>query len=209
MTGNRAWLASDFNGNNLPLVLDGTGVMIDGKSAAVYYVSPGQLDVQAPTDSATGPVSVVVTHNQLMSSPFTAQLQADAPAFFLYAGTKYGIASHLDFSLVGDPSVIPGTSPAKPGEVVILWGTGFGPTSPPTPAGTLFSGAPAAETLSTVTINGQAASNIGTALSPGSVGLYQVAIQLPALLPSGAVPIQASLGGVPSPAGVQIFIANP
>jgi hypothetical protein len=34
----RTWKSSDFEGNNLPLVLDGVSVKIDGKSAAVYYV---------------------------------------------------------------------------------------------------------------------------------------------------------------------------
>jgi uncharacterized protein (TIGR03437 family) len=205
----RAWKTSDFNGVNLPQGLDGTSVTIDGKSASVFYINPSQLDVQAPSDSATGPVSVVVTHKGLMSAPFTAQLQPYSPAFFLYAGTSYAIATHLDFSIIGNPAVTPGATPAKPNEVIILWGTGFGETSPPTPAGILFSGAPAAATLSTVTVGGMVASNVGTVLSPGSVGLYQIAVQLPAALPSGPVAVQASAGGASSPTGILIFIANP
>jgi hypothetical protein len=59
----RQWQASDFTGNNLPTTLDGVSVLIDGKKAAISYVSPGQLNVQAPTDTATGPVPVQVTNS--------------------------------------------------------------------------------------------------------------------------------------------------
>src|SRR5271157_4156958 len=52
----RNWQASDFSGNNLPTTLDGVSVQINGKKAAICYVSPGQLNVQAPTDTASGTV---------------------------------------------------------------------------------------------------------------------------------------------------------
>ena len=35
----------------------------------------------------------------------------------------------------------PGTTPAKPGEVTTLWGTGFGPANPPVASGQVFTGA--------------------------------------------------------------------
>ena len=56
----RSWQASDFSGTNLPTKLDGVSVQIDGKTAAISYISPGQLNVQAPTDTAAGPVPVQV-----------------------------------------------------------------------------------------------------------------------------------------------------
>jgi uncharacterized protein (TIGR03437 family) len=49
---------------------------------------------------------------------------------------------------------------------------------------------------------------IGTALSPGSAGLYQIAIQLPNSVPTGIVSIQASVGGFQSPSGINIFVGN-
>jgi uncharacterized protein (TIGR03437 family) len=208
-TDSRTWRASDFIGNNLPLSLDGTSVTIDGKSAAVYYISPTQLNVQAPTDAATGAVPVVVKNNGNMSTAFTAQLQTYAPAFFLYSGTNYAIAQRYpDNALVGNPSVIPGTVAAAPGDVLILWATGFGPTNPPTAAGIVVSGAPGVATLPGVTVGGVPVTVISAALSPGSAGLYQVAIQLPASVPIGAAAIQGSVGGVPSPGGVVIFISS-
>jgi len=61
-------------------------------------------------------------------------------------------------------------------------------------------------TLPTVTVGGAPVTVIGAALSPGSVGLYQIAIQLPAALASGKAAVQASAGGVTSPTGVNIFV---
>jgi uncharacterized protein (TIGR03437 family) len=204
----RSWQASDFNGNNLPLSLDLASVTIDGKAAAVYYISPTQINVQAPTDSVNGPVAVVVTNNGLVSAAFTAQLQTFAPAFFLYPGTSFAIAQRYpDNALVGDPAAIPGAVAAQPGDILILWATGFGPTNPPAPAGIVVSGAPAVTALPTVTVGGVSVTVISAVLSPGSVGLYQVAIQLPPSLPTGAAAIQASVGGVQSPAGIVTFLA--
>jgi len=96
---------------------------------------------------------------------------------------------------------------AKPGDVLTLWATGFGPTNPPTAAGIVVSGAPAVATLPAVTVGGVSVTVINTVLSPGSAGLYQVAIQLPASIPAGVVSIQASGGGVQSPAGIATFVS--
>ena len=56
------WSSADFNGNNAPTVLDGVSVSINGKPAYVWYLSPTQLNVQAPEDSATGNVAITVTN---------------------------------------------------------------------------------------------------------------------------------------------------
>ena len=204
----RTWRGIDFAGGNLPTQLDGVSVAIDGKPAFVEYVSPTQINVQAPSDNALGVVSVVADNNGALSAPGTAQLQAAAPAFFLYPGTNYAIASRLpDYAPVGDPSAVPGTVAAKPGNTLALWGTGFGATNPPVAAGTTVAGAPAAVTAPTVTVGGMAVPVVSAVLTVGSAGLYQVTIQLPANVPTGAVAVQASVGGVPTQAGVAIFVA--
>lgn len=206
----RTWLASEIVNGNLPTFLDHTSVTIDGRPAYVYYISPTQLNVQAPDDSATGSVQVVVTNNSQVSNSFTAQLQAASPAFFLYTSTSYAIATRYpDNALIGDATVVPGTIAAKPGDVLILWGTGFGPTTPATPAGIEVVTASAVATLPTVTVGGIPATVIGAALSPGSAGLYQVAIQLPSNVPTGAVALQASVSGSQSPAGFLIYVGSP
>jgi uncharacterized protein (TIGR03437 family) len=49
---------------------------------------------------------------------------------------------------------------------------------------------------------------ISAVLSPDSAGLYQIAIQLPANVPTGTVALQASVAGVQSPGGVNLFVGN-
>jgi uncharacterized protein (TIGR03437 family) len=201
----RLWRSSDFSGGNLPTSLDGVSVTIDGKPAFVEYISPRQINVQAPSDSALGAVNVVVTNNGAVSAPATAPLQTVAPAFFMYPGTNFAIASRLpDYAEVGDPS-----APAKPGDTLVLWGTGFGATNPAVAAGTTVTGAPAVVTLPTVTIGGMTVPVVSTILTAGSAGLYQITVQLPANVPTGAVAVQASAGGVPTQSGTRILVATP
>ena len=202
----RIWRADEIVGGRLPTVLDGVSVTVNGRAAYVYYISPGQINVQAPTDGTTGPVRVVVTNNGSASAPATAQLQAFAPAFFQYTGTSYAIATRTDYSLVGNPSAIPGTAAAARGDVLILWATGFGATNPATAAGAVVGGAPALVYRPTVTVGGTPAAVISAVLSPGSAGLYQIAVQLPASLASGNLAIRATIGGYASPAGVNLFV---
>src|SRR5205807_1470609 len=57
----RPWRDADFVNGKLPTALDGVGVTINGKPAAVAYVSPTQINVLAPDETATGLVAVQVT----------------------------------------------------------------------------------------------------------------------------------------------------
>jgi uncharacterized protein (TIGR03437 family) len=204
----RIWRTDEVVNGVLPTSLDGVSVTIDGLAAYVYYISPTQINVQAPSDSSQGQVNVVVKNNGTVSAAFPATLQPFAPAFFLYTLTPYAIATRYpDNALVGNPSVIPGTVAAKPGDVLIFWATGFGPTDPPTPAGIAVTGAPKA-TLPSISVGGVPVTTIYAVLSPGSAGLYQIAVQLPASLPAGIAVVQASIGGVQSPGGVNLFVGN-
>jgi uncharacterized protein (TIGR03437 family) len=203
------WNAGEIVNGNLPTSLDGVNVAIDGKPAFLEYISPTQINVQAPSDATIGAVSVVVTNNGAVSAPATAQLQAAAPAFFQYPGTNFASASRLPgYVAVGDPSTVPGVVAAKPGDIVVLWGTGFGATIPCVSAGMLVTGAPALLTTPVVTVGGVAAPVISAVMTPGSAGLYQVTIQIPQGVPTGADPVQASVGGVSTAAGVTIFIGQ-
>jgi uncharacterized protein (TIGR03437 family) len=205
----RTWRTDEVVNGNLPTSLDGAGVTINGKPAFVYYISPTQINVQAPSDTALGAVSVVVTNNGASSAAATVQLQALAPAFFQYAGTNYASASRLpDYAPVADPAAVPGTVAARPGDLVVLWGTGFGATNPATPAGTAVSGAPAVVPAPTVTLGGVAAEVVNTVLTTGCAGLYQVTIRIPDSAPAGAVAVQASVGGVRTADGVLLFVGR-
>ena len=207
-TTSRTWTTAEVVNGALPKALDGVSVTINNKPAYVYYISPGQLDVQAPTDTVAGPVMVQVT-NAMGTATATAQMLYAQPAFFLWGG-KYPVATRTDYSYAAPAGLFPGltTVPAKPGEVVILWGTGFGPTSPVTQAGQQVTAAAVLANPVTVTIGGLPATVYGTALSPGSAGLYQVALQVPPGLADGDQPVVVQVAGAASPAGVVLSVKH-
>ena len=122
------WANSIVNGQ-LPTQLDGIGVTIGGKPAYVYAITPGQINVQVP-DLGTGPMQVAVTTPGGVSAAFPANSQPYSPAFFLWPSSQ-PVATHADYSFAAQNGTFPNatTLPAKPGEVITLWGTGFGPTS--------------------------------------------------------------------------------
>ncbi|HUA63758.1 MAG TPA: IPT/TIG domain-containing protein [Verrucomicrobiae bacterium] len=206
----RAWLPAEIVDGQLPASLDGVSVTIDGSPAFIEYVSPTQINLQAPSDRNSGAVSVVVTDNGESSAPATAQLQPFAPALFEHYGTGYADASRYpDYASIGNPSAVPGAVAAKPGDIVILWATGLGPTNPPTPAGMQASAASPLSSAVTATVGGAPVSVVSAALTGGASGLYQVAIQLPSSLPAGTLAVQISVGGVLSQAGVSLYVAAP
>jgi uncharacterized protein (TIGR03437 family) len=184
-------------------------VTLDGKPAYVGYISPTQINVLAPADSAQGPVSVQVSNNGLTSAASTAQLQTAAPAFFLWSG-KYAVATRPDYSLVGPAGLFQGvtTTPAKPGDVIILWGTGFGATTPAVDPGVLPPSDQLANVANTVTVTiaGVPATVVGAALAPGNAGLYQIAVQIPSSVSDGDQPVVAQVSGSNSPSQVLLSV---
>lgn len=201
------WSHSIVN-SQLPTSLDGVSVTVGGRLAYISYVSPTQVNFLAP-DVGVGPVTVVVTNSVGASAPVTVNSSQLEPAFFVWPGSQ-AVATHQDFSLAAKAGTFSGvtTVPAKPGEVIILWGTGFGPTSPAAPAGALVPSDRiyATQALPAVTVNNVSATVYGAALAPGFAGLYQVAIQAPASLGDGDWPVVASIGGVQSPSGVMLSV---
>jgi uncharacterized protein (TIGR03437 family) len=200
------WNASSFANGLLPTSVDGLSVTINGIPAYVDFISPTQINVLAPDDPATGTVQIQVTAAGQKSNSFAAQKQPFAPGFFTFDNGKYVAAQHSDYSLLGASGLIAGatTTPAMPGETILMYGTGFGPTSPTVPTADLVSTSePLANTV-TMTIGGKTATVIFAGLVES--GLYQFNVTVPGGLPSGDAPVVATIGGVSTQAGVSITI---
>jgi uncharacterized protein (TIGR03437 family) len=204
-TSSRSWSSSDFAGNSLPTSLDGVSVTINGKPAYVEYISPTQINAIAPDDDMIGQVQVQVTTPQGASYAGTVLKQKLSPAFFTYqsATTTYPAAVHLDGTLVGPAG--PSSRPAVPGEVVEIYGTGFGPTNPASHTSLLIPQPVPLNIPAAVTIGGLNAQVQWAGLV--SPGLYQLNVQIPNVT-AGDQPMQASISGFQSATGVFISVAG-
>jgi uncharacterized protein (TIGR03437 family) len=196
--------------NQLPTVLDGVTVTFDGKPAYLSYVSPTQINLLVPNIRATTITGVVLTNSGAkLNAVFDAPAGPVAPAFFTWPGNQV-VATRQDYSYAVKSATFAGLSTvaAKPGDVLILWGTGFGATTPAAPVGYLTPGDQtySTSTLPAVVIGNLPATVYGAALASGFAGLYQVAIQVPEALGNGDWPIVATIDGVSSSSGLVLSV---
>ena len=173
---------------DFPTSLGGTTVSINGKPGYLWSVGPGQINLQAPDDTATGPVKIVI------GTPFgpinsSVTLAASAPSFSLWPASHYPASEILTpdgsgawgngtYDLLGPAGTFTfSTRPVHAGETLVLYGVGFGPTKPAVPAGAVFTGSAPVVTLPTVTIGGAKAQVLFCGVV--SAGLYQLTVVVP------------------------------
>ena len=192
---NLARVAADvtgFGGASLPASLNGVSVSIGGRPAPLLLVSPGQINAQVPADLAPGATTVTVTTAAGTSATFNATVAAAAPSIF-FDGTGGIIVKNSDFSLIRPDN------PARAGDILVIYATGLGRTTPAIGTGALAGGPPFGATApATVTIGGREAEVIYSLASPGFVGLYQVAVRVPPGLSAGNQAVVLRIGGVGS-----------
>lgn len=208
----RTWSNADFNGNALPRTLGNLSSTIDGAPALVEYVSPTQINILSPVLKKEGPVVVTVTDNTRPNGgnmgSFTVDAQTYAPGFFVLSPTAHVAARHADGSLVAPADLFGAgqSREAQAGEVVEIYGTGFGPTIPAVDPAVKVPGPALLADLSLlhVTIGGSPA-NVKFA-GVTSSGLYQLNVEVPISLPDGIHEVLAEVGGVKTQSGATIAV---
>src|SRR5207302_9143631 len=98
----RLWAGGDFNGSNAPTTLDGVSVTVNGKAAFIYYISPGQININTPEDTTTGPVAIQVKTPLGLSNAVTVNRARISPTLqtvpqFNVGGKQYVVALTPDF----------------------------------------------------------------------------------------------------------------
>ena len=181
----------------LPISLNGVSAELRGVGGVynllLQFVSPTQINAFVPHELPVSffdtSCSVAVTVPTGATS-ITSNCQGLAPALFSYGAQQYASATHLDGAIIG---LIAGTRPAQTGEIITLWGTGFGQTAPPV---TNVNGVFAPQALANpvaVYVGGQSVQVLWAGMV--GTGLYQFNIQLPDNLTSGDVPISIKISG--------------
>jgi uncharacterized protein (TIGR03437 family) len=201
--------APSFASGQMPTVLDGVTVTVNGKPAYISYVSGSQLNVLTPLDSTTGPVAVTVNNGTSTSAAFTANLQTVSPGFLRFYDGIHVAAEHADYSLLGPASLsLPGATftPAAPGETILLFCDGLGLPASPLTAGSAVQTGVLPTPWPIVQIGELSATvKYATLIGPG---LYQLNVVVPPLAANGDNQVFASYGGFGSPAGAMIPVSQ-
>ena len=172
----------------IPTTLGGVQVSVNGHAAPVLYVSPNQISAWIPYEiSGEYFATFQVVVNGSKSNTVTVYVANSSPG--IYTLTENGIGSgailHANYTEVND------SSPAVPGETVLLFMNGLGTVTPQVGDGAAASSNPLSysDEYNAATIlvylddrvDPPAQANVTFAgLAPGFAGLYQVNFTLPA-----------------------------
>ena len=147
-----------------------TLVEIDGAAVPVISASPFQVNAQVPLEVSAG------THKLAVRSPYgsaeqNVEVQETAPAIFLLDARQGAVVNQ-------DGKINTPSSPARRGQTVVVYGTGFGAVTPR--GGLSWTRQPV-----TALWQGLELPAAFAGLTPGFIGLYQINILLPSWLPPG------------------------
>lgn len=192
--------APDDNSQPLPTKLGNTEVIFDGIALPLLSVSPTQVRAQLPyavESASAASLYVRVEHNDGRVSVTSAagiQIVPANPGLFAFGGPepRSGLALHASTDGAGE-SGIPVTpeNPARPGETLIVWGTGLGAVKEAGATAPLLMGIPLrgahARVIAPVSalVNGRSAQVAFAGLPQGSIGIYEVHVVLPPDLQDG------------------------
>jgi len=186
--------------------MDEVSVTVNGKNAYVYYISPTQINILTLPDAINGTVPVVVTNGGIQSAVFTVQAQPLSPSFFVFDGGPYVTATHADGSLIGPTTLYPGAStPARPGETIIIYANGFGPTNVPVTSGNRTQSGTLSPLPNIETGGLTATVQFAGLVAPGE---FQFNVVIPPSVATGDQSITCSYGGVSTKSGTLIEIRN-
>ena len=182
----------------LPLTLGGVSATVNGVTAPLYFVSPGQIDLQIPYETSAGTAVLAIDNNGQIAT-FAFQVAVTAPGLF---------PSAIDISTgLTTPS-------ATLGQTLLLFMTGDGDVTP-----TLATGATPFPTSNpnnypqprlplTVTVGGVPAQVLFQAIPFRLAGATQINFTIPSGAPSGAQQVVVTVGGVAAPP-VNLTIGTP
>ena len=205
--------AADFVNNGYPRQLSCVAVEVNGTRVPLTYVSARQINAQAPANLPPGPAQVRVVANpdlpnQVASDPATATTQSFSPACFTYGSGAVAATVVNSATPIADPTVVSSGVSAKPGDIVTIWATGLGPTTPVVPEGAVASDPTPVASVLALTIGGitvPPADILYAGLSPRSIsGLYQINARLPAALPDGPASVALQVGGTSAQGGLTL-----
>ena len=181
----------------LPTQISNVTVTIGGVAAPLYYVSPGQLNVQIPYELPANQLATLIVSNNGRTASANLMVNSAAPGLF---------TDTAGF-------VVPANTGAR-NQAVVLYITGAGAVTPAVatgaaPAnGTAISQLPAPIQGVSVSIGGVDAPVQFAGIPQGLVGVVQVNVKAGANTPLGVQPVVVTVGGVASAAAQMTVTAQ-
>lgn len=201
-----ASLTQDANGL-VSTSVSGVRILFDGVPAPVVYASAGQCSAVVPYFGAIKATThVQVEYQGVRSDPVEVPVTATAPGLFTSDASGMGQGAVLNEDGVTRNST---SAPAKPGSVVILWGTGEGLTDPPGVDGRLAVDVlPKPLAAVSVQIGGLPATVLYAGAAPGNIpGLFQINARMSnSVQPGDRVAVQVTVGAKASQGSVTIAV---
>ncbi len=173
----------------LPLSMQGVSATVNGISAPIWDILPGQLNIQIPYETGAGPAVLGVNNNGEIAS-FPLLVSPSAPGAWPAFQTTLGAVVNT----------------AKQGTILVTYITGEGDVTPPLADGaTPLSGTPVTKLPQpalplTVTVGGVPATVLFAGIPSGLTGVTQIDFTVPVNAPLGTQPVVVSVGGVPAAA---------
>lgn len=181
----------------LPKELGDLQITVNDLPAPMYFTSPAQINFLLP---AALPTSGTVTLE--LSQPSTGRIVAAAmlsmdvasPAFFTSdaSGTGQVAAVNQDGTINGP------NNPVRPGDVISLYGTGYGVIDNAPPDGAPVPGVLPTQRNPRVLINARDAELLYSGGAPGAAGLWQINVRVPLQSPPGANLVNMLYSDIPN-----------
>ncbi|HEY1496994.1 MAG TPA: MBL fold metallo-hydrolase [Candidatus Solibacter sp.] len=152
----------------MPRKLGETELLIDGKAAPLYYVSPGQVNFQLPAAQAVG--------QALAEIRVGGQAAGRAPV------TVVANAAGIFGAVNQDGRVNSASAAARRGEALHIFGTGLGAVAPAVEDGAAAPSQPLSNGVVSpnVFLGGRQLTPLFNGLAPGLAGVWQIDVLIPA-----------------------------
>ena len=162
--------------------------------APLHYVSPHQINAVLPSILPEGTAQLRVVVNSVPSEPVNIEVVHSRFSAFTWGGMGFGPAIAQQYDGSGSAALNLFRAPARPGNAVVLWGTGLGPVTADEDA------SPVGRNLRddiTIYAGGVAVKPVYAGRAPGLPGVDQINFYLPEGASDGCfTPLLVEVAGV-------------